>query len=58
LYEVTEWGDHLDETGKTEALSHTWWHTIKISPCSKALSAEHRPKILQPYFTGNGDVSM
>jgi hypothetical protein len=29
--------------------------TIKIPPYSKALSAEHRPKILQP-FTGNVDV--
>jgi hypothetical protein len=31
--------------------------TIKIVPCSKILSVEHRPKFLHP-FTGNGDVSM
>jgi hypothetical protein len=32
------------ETGKTEASCHSRCGTIKIPPCSKALSAEHRPK--------------
>jgi hypothetical protein len=35
---------------------HSRCGTIKIPPCSKALSAEHRPKFLQP-FTSNGDIS-
>jgi hypothetical protein len=39
--------------GKPEAPCHSRCGPIKIPPCSKALSAEHRPKA----FTGNGDVS-
>jgi hypothetical protein len=39
---------------------------LRRPPCSKALSAEHRPKFYSPspvmvtssYFTGNGDVSI
>jgi hypothetical protein len=38
------WGSPLDETRKTEVPCHSRCDTIKISPCSKALSAEHRPK--------------
>jgi hypothetical protein len=38
----------LDETGKTEALCQGRCGTIKIPPCSKALSAEHRPKFCSP----------
>jgi hypothetical protein len=45
------------ETGKTEVPCHSRCDAIKIPPCSKALSAEHRLKVLQ-YFTGNGDVSI
>jgi hypothetical protein len=37
-----------DETGKTEVPSHSRCGTIKIPPCSKALSAEHRPKFCSP----------
>jgi hypothetical protein len=33
-----------DETVKTEAPCRSRCGTIKIPPCSKALSAEHRPK--------------
>jgi hypothetical protein len=46
--EATEWGDLSDETGKIEAPRHTMWGTINIPPCSKALSAEHRPKFCSP----------
>jgi hypothetical protein len=34
-------GDPSDETGKTEVPCHSRCGTIKIPPCSKALSAEH-----------------
>jgi hypothetical protein len=37
-----------DETGKTEALCHSRWGTMKIPPCSKALSTEHRPIFCSP----------
>jgi hypothetical protein len=43
-----EWGGPSDETWKTEAPCHIWCGTIKIPPCSKALSAEHRPKFCSP----------
>jgi hypothetical protein len=33
---------------KTEALRHCRCDTIKIPPCSKALSAEHRPEFCSP----------
>jgi hypothetical protein len=46
--EATEWGGPSDETGKTEAPCHSRCGTIKISPRSKALSAEHRPKFCSP----------
>jgi hypothetical protein len=36
-------GGPSDETGETEALCHSRCGTMKIPPCSKALSAEHRP---------------
>jgi hypothetical protein len=42
--EVTDWGGPLDEAGKTEVPCHSISGTIKIPPCSKALSAELRPK--------------
>jgi hypothetical protein len=32
-----------DENGKTEVPCHSRCGKIKIPPCSKALSAEHRP---------------
>jgi hypothetical protein len=48
---------HLLSTGTCEDPSLNSCGTIKIPPSSKALSAEHRPKFLQP-FTGNGDVSI
>jgi hypothetical protein len=35
--------------GKTEVLCHSRCVTIKIPPCSKALSAEDRPKFCSPY---------
>jgi hypothetical protein len=37
-----------NETGKTEVPRHSRCGTIKIPPCSKALSAEHRPKFCSP----------
>jgi Fe-S-cluster containining protein len=37
-----------DETGKTEAPCHSRCGTIKIPPCSRALSAKHRPKFCSP----------
>jgi hypothetical protein len=37
-----------DETGKTEATYHSRYDTMKIPPCSKALSKEHRPKFCSP----------
>jgi hypothetical protein len=37
---------------KTEVLCHSWCGTIKISPCSKAINAEHRP------FHGNDGISV
>jgi hypothetical protein len=37
-----------DETGKTEAPCYSRCGTIKIPPCSKALSTEHRPKFCSP----------
>jgi hypothetical protein len=41
-------GGLSDETEKTEAPSHSRCGTIKIPPCSKALSAEHKPKFCSP----------
>jgi hypothetical protein len=38
----------LDETGETEVPCHSRCGTIKIPPCSKALSAEHGPKFCSP----------
>jgi hypothetical protein len=46
--ESTEWDSPSDETGKTEAPCHSRCGTIKIPPCSEALSAEHRPKFCSP----------
>jgi hypothetical protein len=46
--EATEWGGPSDETGKTEVPCHSRCGTIKIPPCSKALSAKHRPKLCSP----------
>jgi hypothetical protein len=43
LFFSFQWGSPSDETGKTEAPCHWRCGTIKIPPCSKALSAEHRP---------------
>jgi hypothetical protein len=43
-----DWGGPSDETGKTEVLCHSRCGTIKIPFCSKALSAEHRPKFYSP----------
>jgi hypothetical protein len=37
-----------NETGKTEVPCHNSCGTIKILPCSKVLSAEHRPKFWSP----------
>jgi hypothetical protein len=37
-----------DETGKTKAKCHSRFGTRKIHPCSKALSAEDRPKFCSP----------
>jgi hypothetical protein len=45
-YKATEWGGPSDENGTTEALCHSRCCTIKIPLCSKALSAEHKPKFL------------
>jgi hypothetical protein len=44
-----------DETGKTEVLCHSRCGTTKISPCSNALGAEHRP---DPSPAVSGDVSI
>jgi hypothetical protein len=41
-------GDPSEETGKTEVPCHSRCCTIKIPPCSKALSIEHRPKFCSP----------
>jgi hypothetical protein len=38
----------LDEIRKTEVPCHSRCGTIKIPPCSKALSTEHRPKFCSP----------
>jgi hypothetical protein len=43
-----KWGCPSDEIGKTKVQSHSSGDTIKIPPCSKALSAEHRPKFCSP----------
>jgi hypothetical protein len=45
---ATDWGGPSDETGKTEVSCHSRSGTIKIPPCSKALSAEHMPKFCSP----------
>jgi hypothetical protein len=44
MSEATEWGGFSDETGKTEVPCHSRCGMIKIPPCSKTLSMEHRPK--------------
>jgi hypothetical protein len=41
---VTEWGGPSDEIGKTKVPCNSRCDTIKIPPCSKALSFEQRPK--------------
>jgi hypothetical protein len=54
-----EWGGPSDETRKTEVPCHSRCGAIKIPPCSKARSAEHRPKfyslspvmLMSPYLT-------
>jgi hypothetical protein len=46
--QATDWGSPSDETGKTEVPCHSRCGTIKIPPCLKALSAEHRPKFCSP----------
>jgi hypothetical protein len=51
--EAIEWGGPADETRKTELAWHSRCGTIKMPPCSKVLSADHR----QP-FSGDGDVSI
>jgi hypothetical protein len=38
----------FDETKKTKALFYSRCGMIKIPPCSKALSAEQRPKFFGP----------
>jgi hypothetical protein len=48
-------GGPSDETGKTEVPCRSRCGMIKIPPCPKALSAEHRPKFAA--VTGNGDTS-
>jgi hypothetical protein len=48
LHGATKWGGSLDETGKTEVTCHCRCGTMKIPPCSKALSAEHRTKFCRP----------
>jgi hypothetical protein len=45
---ATNWGGPSDETEKNENPCHSRCGTIKIPPCSKALSAERRPKICSP----------
>jgi hypothetical protein len=47
-------GSSLDETGKMEAPCRSSCGMIKISPCSKTLSAEQRPNFAT--FTDNGDI--
>jgi hypothetical protein len=42
-WEAIEWGSPSNETGKTETPCPSRCGTIKIPPCSKALSAEQRP---------------
>jgi hypothetical protein len=46
--EATEWGGPSEETGKTEVPCHSRCGTIKIPPCSKALSAEHGAEFCSP----------
>jgi hypothetical protein len=41
-------GGPLEESGKTEASFQNRCGTIKIPPCSKAMSATHRPKFGSP----------
>jgi hypothetical protein len=38
----------LDETGKTDVPCHSKCDSIKIPPCSKAMSAERRVKFCSP----------
>jgi hypothetical protein len=38
----------MDETGKTYVPCHRRCGVIKVPPCSKALSAKHRPKFYRP----------
>jgi hypothetical protein len=45
--EATKWGS-ANENGKPEIPCHSRCGTIKIPPCSKALSAEHRSKFCSP----------
>jgi hypothetical protein len=46
--DATKWGGPLDETGKSEAPCHSRCGTVNIPPCSKTLSAEHRPRFCSP----------
>jgi hypothetical protein len=46
MHETTSYKTIEDETGKTEVPCQSRCGTIKIPPCSKALSVEHRPKFL------------
>ena len=41
-YKATKWAVLQDETKKTEVPCLSWYDTIKISPCSKAISAQQR----------------
>jgi hypothetical protein len=45
--ELIEWGGPSDETRKTETPCYNKCGTIKIPPCSKALSAENRPYFMK-----------
>jgi hypothetical protein len=47
----------LNETGKTEVPCYSRCGTIKIPPCLKALSVEHRPQFCSP-SPAIGDVSI
>jgi hypothetical protein len=47
-WKTTVWGGPSDETWKPEDLCHSRCGTIKNPPCSKALSAEHKPQLGNP----------
>jgi hypothetical protein len=54
---MTKWGGPSDETRKTEAPCHSRYGTIKIPPCSNALSAVLL-NIVNPYIGVNFDVGV